>query len=41
MLIYNGINHGFLNFEVPIFAVPSIKPLINQSCELLKQLFNL
>ncbi|CAD8107291.1 unnamed protein product [Paramecium sonneborni] len=40
MLIYNGINHGFLNFEVPIFAVPAIKPLIESSCDLLKQLFN-
>ncbi|CAD8170191.1 unnamed protein product [Paramecium pentaurelia] len=40
MIIYNGINHGFLNFEVPIFAVPAIKPLIENSCDLLKQLFN-
>lgn len=28
MRIYNGISHGFLNFEVPVFAVPAIKPLI-------------
>lgn len=38
--IFNGISHGFLNFEVPIFAVPAIKPLIERSCELLKQMFD-
>lgn len=39
LYVYNGLSHGFLNFEVPLFAVPKIKPVIEKSCELLRELF--
>ena len=39
MYLYNGLSHGFLNFEVPFFAVTKIKPVIEKSMELLSELF--